>query len=265
MDPVKAQTNKSISKYAHAFPKEERFKWQAKPYCAKAYYDAPNLNRVLGPHFVSTTTTSRVAKSGSPSPIDYVLPSTLSKTGKTFGVDRNKFEKVFLKTGAVINKQSPGPAYDVSCPAGKFATKVTLKPRVNYVDSKMPRIVPGPGAYGFVPCINENGRFNLSTYRDSGAPRYGPPKNSSSLKSLVPGPGAYGYQATFAEMKGGMLSTYRSYRAPKLAPPDTNSAGRSLLDNTKPRTFALTLVGLGPAAYRLPSDFGYCDANGKWC
>lgn len=206
----------------------------------------------------------------SPSPIDYLLPSTLSKAGKSFGIDRSKYEKVLLKTATLINKQSPGPIYDVSSAIGKHATKVTLKPRVNYVDSKMPKLVPGPGTYAIMPCINKNGRFMLSTYRDSGAPRYGGLRNHSSqstffnhIESFTPGPGAYAFQTTFSEMKGGMLSTYRSYRAPKIAPPASNAGS---LGGAKLRTGCVErLVGLGPAAYRLPSDFGYCDANGKWC
>lgn len=113
------------------------------------------------------------AIAGSPSPIDYVLPSTLSKSGKSFGTARDKFEKVFLKTGSFINKQSPAPIYDVTMPAGKFATRVTLKPRIDYVDNKMARLVPGPGTYKPFSSINDNGRYLLSTYRDSGAPRIG--------------------------------------------------------------------------------------------
>ena len=209
----------------------------------------PNLNNILGPRFVPANTKSRVAKcilftnslAPSPSPIDYVLPSTLSKSGKTFGVERSSYEKVFLKTSTHINKHSPGPIYKLSFPEGKF---VTLKSRINYLDTEMARLVPGPNAYSTVSTINKEGKYMLSTYRDSGAPKYGPWKKNESLsrvkvnclETLGPGP-KYDYWSSFENNKGRTLSKYHSYGAPKIAPPYSNSAGRDLNGGIKSCTF----------------------------
>jgi len=158
-------------------------------------------------------------------------------------MERGKDEKMTLKKSTHINNQSPGPIYRVPTPKlkGKF---VTLKPRINYVDTGMAKLVPGPNAYSTVSTINKEGKYILSTYRGSGAPKYGPPKKNESLsrvkvnclETLGPGP-IYDNWSTFDDKKGRTLSQYHNYGAPKIAPPDSKPGGRDLNGGIKSRTF----------------------------
>ena len=99
---------------------------------------------------------------------------------------REVFKKNYLKTGSFINYLSPGPSvYKSYYEIGKFSTKVTLKSRTAIIDAKMKSNYPSPNKYQPPTCISERGKYFISDYRDSGAPRIGPVKPLAPLSMII--------------------------------------------------------------------------------
>eukprot|EP00826_Nyctotherus_ovalis_P065279 TRINITY_DN9591_c0_g1_i19.p1 TRINITY_DN9591_c0_g1~~TRINITY_DN9591_c0_g1_i19.p1 ORF type:complete len:138 (+),score=30.42 TRINITY_DN9591_c0_g1_i19:353-766(+) len=117
-----------------------------------------------------------------PSPLQYSLPSTLTKESKTFGEAREKFRKVFLRTGWTFNSSTPGPgAYIFSDGLGKSSLKYTMRQRTKCEPCRTN--TPGPAKYGVMPCISPLGKFFLGGLRNSGAPKFGPLKRFAELST----------------------------------------------------------------------------------
>lgn len=64
------------------------------------------------------------------------------------------------------DKNSPGPNYDTSRPLGSTAPKYTMNERYHATHTSDFNSTPGPGAYGFGLCINENEKYPSSKVRN---------------------------------------------------------------------------------------------------
>ncbi len=115
----------------------------------------------------------------SASPANYTLPSTLKVAPRSFGLGRDKFQKVVLKTAPLVNTVSPGPsAYNCESRMGKDALRFTLRSRTKLAEEFAWRKVPGPDNYAAYTTITPMGRFRLSSIRDTGAPKFSPPSSA---------------------------------------------------------------------------------------
>lgn len=132
---------------------------------------------------MASRSTLGVSVAKTPSPLQYSLPSTLSKESKTFGEGRSKFGRVFLRTGWSFNPSTPGPgAYTFFDGMGKNSFKYTMRQRTKAVSSRTN--TPGPGKYGAVSCISPLGKFLVCGLRSSGAPKFGPLKRFAEPSTL---------------------------------------------------------------------------------
>ena len=124
----------------------------------------------------------------------------MNHNGKSFGITREKYQKVFLKTGSVINKWVTAPnTYKPYPEFGKNGLKAGMRPRTTYEENKTARIVPGPGNSVPLSFITAKGNFFVSNYRDSGATKFVPCIRFTSYVSLSPGPATYAMPGTLHE------------------------------------------------------------------
>eukprot|EP00831_Metopus_contortus_P024472 TRINITY_DN21336_c0_g1_i3.p1 TRINITY_DN21336_c0_g1~~TRINITY_DN21336_c0_g1_i3.p1 ORF type:complete len:232 (+),score=34.62 TRINITY_DN21336_c0_g1_i3:171-866(+) len=199
---TRAQLNKSCSKQSFAFAKDDRFKYYSGGYCQQAYYTLPDFKMTMKSTMSPKIGTEKRYDFGkgsiTPAPLEYQLPSTLTKVGKSFGVGRDSFGKVFLGTVPQFSKEAPGPGtYDDKVPKiGKEASKFTMRMRTKLEENITAKIVPGPGNYVPVSSISPEGKFKVSTFKDTGAYKFNPPssgrftqiKSNSCLLYTSPSP-----------------------------------------------------------------------------
>ncbi len=126
-----------------------------------------------------------------PSPSAYQLRSQFvdgDKHGKTFGVARDAYSKVYIKSSPGTGAAAPGPgAYNTIPVLGQGASRYTMRlktapPSENYTA----KIVPGPGQYAIPAAINTTGRFIYAKYRNCAAALFSPPssKRFSEISNL---------------------------------------------------------------------------------
>ena len=113
----------------------------------------------------------------SPSPQNYLLPSTLKNQPRTFGIDRDKYKKVMLRTAPLVNFFSPGPGKYEPKP-WKDTSKFTMRTRTKLEENITSKIVPGPGNYPPMSTITPLGKFRISSLRDTGLTRFNPPSSA---------------------------------------------------------------------------------------
>lgn len=82
----------------------------------------------------------------------------------TFGVGRDKYEKVYYETNKMLDKNVPGPGgYNYLKPFGWDAPKFSMKGRsFEAKTSKSKDMSPGPGDYANVYSINAKGKYPIS-------------------------------------------------------------------------------------------------------
>ncbi len=113
----------------------------------------------------------------SPSPLAYTIEPPPQKKGFRccFGITRDKFKKVLLKTSPLINEFAPGPgAYDPDLAFRKRASMYTMRERTPVIENVTSKIVPGPGTYKPMTTIEPKGKFLLSTMRDTVQTKFSP-------------------------------------------------------------------------------------------
>ena len=113
----------------------------------------------------------------SPSPFAYTTQPPPVKKGFrcSFGITRDKFKKVLLKTSPLINEFAPGPgAYETHLQPRKRGSMYTMRERTPVIENVTSKIVPGPGAYKPMATIQSKGKFLLSTMRDTVQTKFSP-------------------------------------------------------------------------------------------
>lgn len=141
------------------------------------------------------------------------------KHGKTFGVAREAYAKVYLKTSPYMDGAAPGPgAYNTIQPTGRNTSKYTMRLKTApQSDNYTSKIVPGPGYYALPSAINPTGKFTYAKFRNSAVALFSPP----SLKR-------------FTELRNGYAGVNSEYRPAvsrtwKLQSADHIRAQRNLL------------------------------------
>jgi len=103
------------------------------------------------------------------------MPSALNKTAKSFGLGRENCSKMVIRTAPLTSKISPGPAaYNFPSLIGKGSTKFTMRIKTLSTEDLQKKIGPGPANYNSISSIDPLGKFRLSFYRDTGAPKISP-------------------------------------------------------------------------------------------
>ncbi len=165
--------------------------------CKNAYYTLPEFRTTVTTKFGSggrynigkaSMHPLKISVACSASPANYTLPSTLKNSPKTFGVARDKYQKVMLKTAPLVNMTSPGPcAYSYESRLGKDASKFTMRVKTKADDEFSWRRVPDPSNYIPFSTINSMGKFRVSTIRDTGATKFSPPTSVRFFQMSIHG------------------------------------------------------------------------------
>lgn len=142
-----------------------------------------------------------VNKSVAPSPQKYSLPSSRMVQSFSFGVSRDKFERVYIKENPAREKCVPGPsAYKPKIEfVEKTNAKYSMRPSTSYASmfNDPTKKFPGPGQYdGQKTSENKNGFYISSRYKSPGnavISKQGKRFEDYDQKrtGAIPGPGLY--------------------------------------------------------------------------
>ena len=91
---------------------------------------------------------------------------------------------MYLNYDKPANPINPGPGtYSPPDSVGRVGSKYTLASKASFTQSKYLVKVPGPGSYPIPSCINEEGKYFYSLYKNSGAGKFSPLAANYKLKS----------------------------------------------------------------------------------
>ncbi|CAK86276.1 unnamed protein product (macronuclear) [Paramecium tetraurelia] len=246
----KSPLNHSVSKQLYSFPKANRFK-EFKDTACPNIYTLPSMMSKRGAGIGYGQKSDLISESITPGPNNYQIRTTLNTSnGWTMPVGRdksNKYEGIFL---GLIQK-TPGPGqYEFH--ESKSPIKYSMRMRTESHKEKDRK--PGPGEYNLPEALTENGKYQISKFRDSGAIILSPPKALSSRFSpahqRTPGPGQYQHK--------GDIDPQGLYYCSKFA--DTKS---TVFTKAKRELTKIRMESPGPGAYKLPSEFGFYEKSIK--
>lgn len=120
-------------------------------------------------------------------------PDNLRGPSYTFGISRDKYEKVYYKTSKTIDKNVPGAGKYLPKIQGTEAPKYTMGVRYSYQSTRKADS-PGPGAYPSVLQISPKGKYPSSRYRNINALSFG---SSTSQRFDSKGKAHYGHILMF--------------------------------------------------------------------
>ena len=166
--------NRSVTKQMYSFPKAERFpkvKIDPSPLC----YDIPSQRskRYATMGVGGRTDFTRMQKGNNSqfynNGTDFDKNHPYSPA-YTFGLGRDKFEKVYVESAKYVDKSVPGPGkYYTPKPFGSDAPKFSLRGKptvIRYGGLRTrkgePLKPPGPGEYKNVYAINGTGKYAMS-------------------------------------------------------------------------------------------------------
>ncbi len=130
-------TNTSRSKQRFSFPKSPRFGAPAGRNPCDAFYNLPSTRSRRGTSFGYGGRGDLAQRNCSPPPTAYSMRSEFAKGGRkanvfTFGIAREAYAKVYLKTSPPTDPALPGPGtYELKSPAGRDALKYTMRPKTS--------------------------------------------------------------------------------------------------------------------------------------
>ncbi len=237
----------------------------------------------ISPAKVLPPSSSRLALT--PSPSAYQFRSQFEgdeKHGKTFGVAREAYTKVYLKSASMFGKETPGPgAYNTVYVTGRNPSKYTMRLKTApSCENYTAKIVPGPGQYVIPPAINTTGRFIYAKYRNCAATLFSPPslKRFSELsmfsapyRPIEQGyPGPANYNVPGAISSACFVSRFRSsvnvkfthaHRGDIVPPTNISTFHRGIGSVSRPR-IVQTALGIRPVRVALRSRAGLAANEG---
>jgi hypothetical protein len=174
------QINHSSAKQMYSFSKAERFPPLKRIGYSDNFYVLPPLKHPRGASFGYgkkydfTQSPNRCNQPAFYSGKRDYDPDSPVGPSYTFGIAREKYEKVYYKTNKTIDRNVPG--------AGKYLPKIqcTEPPKytmgVRYSQQKTRNAgSPGPGSYPSVLQISADGKYPSSKYRNITAMSFGSP------------------------------------------------------------------------------------------
>ncbi|EGR33167.1 hypothetical protein IMG5_060600 [Ichthyophthirius multifiliis] len=253
---VNSPWNQSKSKQMYSFPKDDRFKNSNIFYTSKPFYDLPSTKTQRAPG-IGYGNKYDFTKAGSktPAPNTYQQDSnTINnniKKGISFGLSREQMSNSMGPLGN-INSKLPGP--------GQYQIPTALSKQSFSLGQKLPTIeesksfkTPGPGAYTYLPSINEKGVYFLSKYQNSKSCSFNPQgeRFKKNNKNVVPGPGQYQLVSTISKDGQYFNSKFKSSGCMSFPHAQRYAEAKSQIKQP------------GPGQYRVPSEFGYYESETK--
>ena len=185
-DITRSTINNSSSKYMYSFSRAERFPpIKRKGFC-DTFYKIPSSQMHRTTSFGIGNKYDFTQKRKGWNAEFYNVKRDFDKGNLrglqyTFGICREKYEKVYYDTNKMIDKNIPGPGkYSVAKDLGKDALKYTMGGRLNtYAGSGSKyNITPGPGTYPPVVKINEKGKYPTSKIQNIKVSDFGASKTN---------------------------------------------------------------------------------------
>lgn len=169
----KSPINNSTAKMMYSFPKDKRFQpLGEKSACSTFYYKLPP---VLSKRSASIGygTKSDFTKEKKDAKAPYYDHATDFDTKKprspafTFGISRAYYNKVFLETAKMFDKNVPGPGkYNYLKSIGDESSKWTMRGKGESKNLGSKNRVPGPGDYPPI-ALKLDGKYPLSSFRNT--------------------------------------------------------------------------------------------------
>lgn len=162
--------NTSVSKQMFSFSKAERFPKPPSNGYANKFYDVPDNHSKRSTTLGKGTKYDFTANSRGKNAMFYNSKSDFDRDHPfapsfSFGISRDKYEKVYYETNKMFDKNIPGPGkYDFLKPFGSDSTKFSIKGKCDPGATGMGKKdgSPGPGQYPPVVKINDKGKYPVS-------------------------------------------------------------------------------------------------------
>lgn len=105
----------------------------------------------------------------------------------SFGVGRDKYEKVYVESAKIIDINIPGPGkYSILKPFGANSIKFSIKGKHRSRSVDVSFNMPGPGAYQNSIQINPGGKYPISKIANIAGVNFGADKSKRDLnKSII--------------------------------------------------------------------------------
>lgn len=181
-----SQLNHSPAKHMYSFSRAERFPPLKRIGYSDNFYTLPPLKHPRGASFGYGKKYDFTKSTRGNQPAFYngkrdYDPDNLKGPSYTFGMSRDKFEKVYYKTNKTIDKSVPGAGKYLPKIQGTESPKYTMGVRYSHKITKKTE-APGPGAYSSVLQISPKGKYPSSRYRNVTTLNFGL-SNSQRFKS----------------------------------------------------------------------------------
>ncbi|CAG9334914.1 unnamed protein product [Blepharisma stoltei] len=250
--------NNSPTKQQFSFSKALRFKSYQSSLCKEDFYKIPSALDHRSTNFgIGERSDFTKSQSQSPAPWVYQIPSSLKKSGISFGTSRELCKRVF-ETHLTPDPSVPGPGtYKFKQKSlGVDAPKWTLRPKTQSPDDKKEKKhIPGPGTYAPKWDMPKTGDYVLSNWNSTKSSSFAPNSlsrfGSRNLSaSILPGPGAYQINSSINEKGEYFVSKFQSSMSRSFG-----KSKRALMRSNSEYP--------GPGTYRAPSEFGYYESKVK--
>lgn len=180
----KSPINNSKSKQMFSFPKSLRFSKLNSSYEGAKFYDLPDVlskrstSFGLGKKYDFTQGKKNTQALFYDHKSDFDLNNSFTPR-YSFGIGRDKYEKVYHECNKYIDKLIPGPGkYNILKQFGSDAFKYSMKGRNNSTGKEL--TTPGPGAYPNSIQINDKGKYFLSKVANIAQINFGADKSKRS-------------------------------------------------------------------------------------
>jgi len=236
-----------------SFSKADRFPEMKKSNSCCSFYDLPP---------VKTRTTSlgmgqkydftKESKGNNPQFYNFQTdfdPKKPQHPAFSFGIGRDKYDKVYYESNKYFDKDVPGPGkYDFLKKFGHDAKKFSIYGKVEPKNELKTSREPGPGEYPLIS-INPSGKYPLSHMKNTNNLNWSSVKDQRFIYTFDknPGPDKYDLKSLINGKGFNYVSKYKS------------STAKSLYG--KPKDVDSKYHYPGPGSYRQFSEFGIYESK----
>lgn len=192
--------NHSKTKQMFSFGKAERFPKIRNSGVTDNFYNLPEVRMTRFTTLGKGNKSDFTAGSKGKSPVFYEPKSDFDQLHPhspryTFGLGRDKFEKVYCEGTKMNNPNVPGPGkYSYLKPFGSDAVKFSIKGKHRSKSVEMKSNFPGPGQYKEMIQINQRGKFPSSRFENVHEVNFGADKSRRFVYNYNKNPGPSDYE-----------------------------------------------------------------------
>ena len=176
--------NQSTAKQMYSFSRSPRFPSTSRKGMCDTFYTLPSLSSTRAASIGYGTKYDFTRDSKGKNPEFYGVkrdfdPNNIRGLRYSFGIERDAYDKVYCDTNKVPDRSTPGPGtYNVRKNLGADAPKYSMLARYHMTGRANKKSdLPGPGAYPSALCITEDGRYPLSTVKNTTSMNFGVTKS----------------------------------------------------------------------------------------